>query len=343
MKKIKLLMLFLTVSTAVFAQETIKMKVKENKAPCMGVGPMECLQVKIGKEKNWGNFYSSIDGFNYEPGYEYKLKVEKTKRQGIIPADASAFTYKLKKVVCKKKAKSINNKAEAMNYLDKKMVLTQLNGKSITKGKIYTTLNSTNNSMSGKSGCNNFGASFKLKEEHIEIERGMGTMMACDPETMQLENDFLKALEQKHFSIGIEGTSVTFYNTKKNPVLVFEIPTEKDIWSFIDGKKWKLFQMDHIGKDYEGVFIQFDEKNKKVHGNTGCNNFFGTFSTMENVITFSGLGTTRMACMDDDKKQTEKRIIEILSDKSVSFDVADQTLNFYVDDKLIMMYGLITE
>ncbi len=338
----KLLMLFLTVSTAVFAQETIKMQVKEQKVPCTGVAPMECLEVKIGKEKEWTYFYDGIEGFDYEPGYIYRLKVEKTKRSGVIPADASAYTYKLKKVVSKKKVKSAvtNN---GVSYVDKKMVLTQLNGKNIASTSVYMTLKGETGMINGKSGCNSFGASYKLDKDRIQISRGMGTLMACDAESMKLENDFLKALEQQNFTIETKGNAVTFLNSKKEKVMVFEVQDEKSIWSFINGKKWKLIQMDRVGKDYGKAYITFDVKNQKVYGNGGCNNFFGTFSTADNNISFSGLGSTRMACMNDESMHTEGKIMEYLSEKTVSYDVADQTLNFYVDNKLVLMYGLVTE
>ena len=39
-------MMLTVVSSLTYGQETLKMFVKENKVPCQGVAPMECLQVK---------------------------------------------------------------------------------------------------------------------------------------------------------------------------------------------------------------------------------------------------------------------------------------------------------
>jgi len=77
MKSLKMLVLFFSVASMALAQETIKMQVKESKVHCTGVGPMEYLQVKTGKEKEWTYFYENIEGFDFESGYRYKLKVEK--------------------------------------------------------------------------------------------------------------------------------------------------------------------------------------------------------------------------------------------------------------------------
>ncbi len=44
----------------------------------------------------WEYFYSSIDGFDYEPGYLYRLSVRETPRgEAATPADASTIVYTL--------------------------------------------------------------------------------------------------------------------------------------------------------------------------------------------------------------------------------------------------------
>ena len=70
--------------------------VNSSKAPCVGVGPMECLQVRRSESGPWELFYSQIDGFSYEAGYIYKLKVqEEILDPATVPADASSIRYTL--------------------------------------------------------------------------------------------------------------------------------------------------------------------------------------------------------------------------------------------------------
>ncbi|SEW09523.1 protein of unknown function [Chryseobacterium wanjuense] len=71
-------------------------------ADCTGVAPMKCLQVKEKPTENWTNFYSNIEGFTYEPGYEYVLQV-KTEKIENPPADGSSIKYTLVKQVSKTK------------------------------------------------------------------------------------------------------------------------------------------------------------------------------------------------------------------------------------------------
>ncbi|MEG1586131.1 MAG: DUF4377 domain-containing protein [Bacteroidales bacterium] len=73
---------------------------------CHGVGPMKCYQVKYpdqqGQTDAWETMYTQIEGFDYEPGYVYKLKVKKEildKKD--LPQDASSIRYTLISVVSK--------------------------------------------------------------------------------------------------------------------------------------------------------------------------------------------------------------------------------------------------
>lgn len=42
--------------------------------------------------------------------------------------------------------------------------------------------------------------------------------------------------------------------------------------------------------------LTLESISRKLTGNTGCNQMFGTFTTNQNEITFGGLGSTKMFC-----------------------------------------------
>lgn len=71
---------------------------------CTGAAPMKCLQVKTPDRKDWEFFYSGIEGFNYEEGYTYRIrvKIEDVKNP---PADASSKKYILLDILEKTPAK----------------------------------------------------------------------------------------------------------------------------------------------------------------------------------------------------------------------------------------------
>ncbi|MGY3917266.1 DUF4377 domain-containing protein [Aeromonas australiensis] len=67
---------------------------------CVGVGPMQCMQVRSDELQPWTLFYQNIEGFQFEPGYRYQLTVSKEQLTH-VPADAPSLRYQLVKVVNK--------------------------------------------------------------------------------------------------------------------------------------------------------------------------------------------------------------------------------------------------
>lgn len=80
--------------------DTVKYTVASQTGDCVGVAPQQCLLIKKGDATEWEYFYSNIEGFNYESGYEYVLEVQESKLEN-VPADASSIKYVLVKEISK--------------------------------------------------------------------------------------------------------------------------------------------------------------------------------------------------------------------------------------------------
>ena len=65
---------------------------------CTGVAPQQCLQVREDPNADYELFYNSIEGFTFEPGYEYELLV-RVDTVANPPADGSSLQYTLVEVV----------------------------------------------------------------------------------------------------------------------------------------------------------------------------------------------------------------------------------------------------
>lgn len=74
--------------------------VAAERKPCTGVGPMECLQVREAADRPWQYFYSEIQGFTFEPGFHYELRVRE-ENVANPPADGSSMRWTLVRVVSK--------------------------------------------------------------------------------------------------------------------------------------------------------------------------------------------------------------------------------------------------
>lgn len=71
-----------------------------------GVVEQSCFLVKYSPEaSNWQYMYNSIEGFEYEPGYEYVLLVNRLELKN-VPQDTSRYVYRLKNVLNKQKKHS---------------------------------------------------------------------------------------------------------------------------------------------------------------------------------------------------------------------------------------------
>jgi len=72
--------------------------VAAERAPCVGVAPMQCLQVRDTPEQPWRLHYGEIIGFTHEPGIEYRLRIFEDDVPN-PPADASSKRWFLDLVV----------------------------------------------------------------------------------------------------------------------------------------------------------------------------------------------------------------------------------------------------
>ncbi|WP_201574782.1 DUF4377 domain-containing protein [Psychrobacter sp. H8-1] len=83
-----------------------KIIVADYQEDCVGVGPQSCLLTKLAgqthSQTGWEYRYSNIEGFDYEPDYEYTLLIKNTPMNN-PPADASSVHSKLMKILEKKR------------------------------------------------------------------------------------------------------------------------------------------------------------------------------------------------------------------------------------------------
>jgi copper homeostasis protein (lipoprotein) len=76
----------------------------------------------------------------------------------------------------------------------------------------------------------------------------------------------------------------------------------------------------------------------RVHGNAGCNNFFGQFKTSENALTFSAMGSTMMACPQ--AMDTERGFLAALS-ATTRYQISGLFMELYAEDQLLARFEAI--
>jgi heat shock protein HslJ len=194
--------------------------VNSSKVECTGVGKMQCLQIQESetlKPNDWKNFFGNIEGFEYEPGYIYKLSVKKENLDpATVPADASTLKYSLVKVIEK-------NRDEKMRINDI-WALKTMNGEAIDSNNFqkHPVLEIHLNEMKifGNDGCNNmFGNIESFDEKNIAFGAIGGTKMACP--NMELSSKYTSALG-KTKTYKLDGLQLYFYDADGNEVLKYQ-------------------------------------------------------------------------------------------------------------------------
>jgi hypothetical protein len=91
-----LLVVFLSVASCSDLRSILY--VGPQRVECTGVGPQLCLLVKTKPDADWEYFHDSIEGFDFEAGYTYKLLVRRTRVENPA-ADASSVRVRLVKIL----------------------------------------------------------------------------------------------------------------------------------------------------------------------------------------------------------------------------------------------------
>jgi heat shock protein HslJ len=173
---------------------------------CEGVGPMQCMQIATSPEGPWELLYQEIEGFSFEPGSSYELRVRK-EQVANPPADGSSLRYILEEVVSTTPA--TDGAGADAELAGSNWKLSDLNGAAPVAGTKVTLGFGADGRASGSAGCNNYGGSYTGGEGTLAVGPLMSTKMACVGEgVMEQESSFLGLL-QRAASYTLDGDTLT--------------------------------------------------------------------------------------------------------------------------------------
>ncbi|HRK61856.1 MAG TPA: DUF4377 domain-containing protein [Candidatus Omnitrophota bacterium] len=168
-------------------------KIASAQVDCMGVAPMKCLSIQREGKTDWENFYDSIQGFDYEPGFDYEVKVKVTPVEN-PPADASSLSYALEELVAKVPAVTEEEKVLHDIWVLKSADSKLLNPETL-KNKPVLELHVKKSVYIGQAPCNRYSGGMKVLENNaIKFESAAVTRMACDD--LAAETDYFALLER---------------------------------------------------------------------------------------------------------------------------------------------------
>lgn len=302
---------------------------------CEGVAPQKCLLVKENADDEYTFFYDQIEGFEWEPGFEYELLVNVTNVEN-PPADGSSLQYELVEVVSKT-AVADNS---PISFLNGDWVLTELtvDGQTITLPTgAEVTLTIDGDQVSGSAGCNTFTGTATLADGAASFGPLATTRKACPEEVMAVETAvlqlFANATTYSDGRVNLilssqDGSSTaTFDHASETTAVSPELP------SFLNGK-WAFGQLIADGNTVRLPYSNFayltiDGQN--VSGSAGCNDFSGTATFNEGSVNLSPLAVTRKMCADESVMAYENALLSIL-DNATSYEATGNAMTISNDD-----------
>lgn len=206
--KITFILFLSLITTCVTAQHKKTLYIADHTAAC---GEEDCLQIKTKNKAGWSILKDSISGFNYQEGYEYKIKVKETK---------GTPRYTLLQVVNQKKT----NYLPVTKLENKKWVLVSMFDSLTTLGigdtTIYIQLDMKAGKLSGHGVCNHLRASVKNEGSQLTFGKIGFTKMKCPSQGNILEKIIENLLEATD-SYTLKGNTLILLS-QKGSYLVFK-------------------------------------------------------------------------------------------------------------------------
>lgn len=269
-------------------------------ADCVGVGPMQCMMVKENPDDEYQFFYSEIEGFTFEPGYTYVVRV-RVEPVANAPADVSNLKYTLIEVVSQEAmaaaGTATGSALEGPTW--------QLTGVADASGVVSAapegvtaTATFADGRVSGSGGCNNYSATYTLDGDSLTVMPGPMTMMACPEPQMTVEQQLMAALGATA-AYEIANGELHLLNADGQVVATFTVlaPTS------LTGVIWVATMVNNGREAVVGVLEDttitavFDAEGK-VGGSAGCNRYFAGYTVEGATIAIEPPASTRKMCAE---------------------------------------------
>jgi heat shock protein HslJ len=175
------------------------------------------------------------------------------------------------------------------------------------------------NMFSITGGCNRISGGWTLGDgQHLTFSPGPSTLMACEETLMRQEADTNQLLAEVNGYLR-EGTALTLKTAAGGSIQFTEqadANNDAQALTALVGNQWHVVAQ-LVGGDAVVSFsttpiLQF-AADGSLSGQTGCNKFFGTYSTnADGGLTLHVTGTTKMAC-EEALMQQEQAFLETLT------------------------------
>jgi heat shock protein HslJ len=178
------------------------------------MAPDVCLQVRESSDAPWTLLHGAIEGFSYEPGYLYEIRIRE-EAVANPPADASSIRRILVSIVSRTPA------PPSLRGVTWRLV--SINGREAQAGIRVTAVFSDDNRVAGSAGCNRYFGGAAVSGAKLEVGLLGSTLMHCgDSGVMSQEQEYLAALG-KATAYSVAGTELRLGPAAGPVTLVFKV------------------------------------------------------------------------------------------------------------------------
>jgi heat shock protein HslJ len=181
--------------------------------------------------------------------------------------------------------------------------------------------------LNGQSGCNTYTTAYQVTGDSLTIAPDIAvTAMACPEPQMAVEDEYLERLPRTA-TYAIDGATLTLADASGEALLVYETtaPGEAllgtwNVTSYYTGNA--------VASVVGDVTLTAEFTADAVSGNTGCNQFNGSYTVDGDAIEIGPLASTRAACSSEELQQQETDYLAAL-DLATTFQVTGSRLDLF--------------
>jgi heat shock protein HslJ len=180
--------------------------------------------------------------------------------------------------------------------------------------------------LQGFGGCNRLVGSYTMVGDRLTLEPLAGTMMACQPDVMAVEDGFKKALAGT-LRFNVSGDRLTLAAASDtDPSLVFDAEPPPRL----EGVVWEVTSYNNgrqaTVSPLPGTTLTVSFEKEAIVGNAGCNSFRAPYTREGNRLTVGPAAATRMHCAGEGVMEQERQFlaaIESATTWAIERDILD--------------------
>ncbi|MFN2136716.1 MAG: META domain-containing protein [Candidatus Promineifilaceae bacterium] len=307
-----------------------------------GAGPQQCMQYKASPDESYRLFYDTIDGFEFQPGYEYELSVLVEPVEN-PPADGSALRYTLIEVISQTPVTAEqpmvgeSEPSGALNLEGQPWLLTSFvdpagqQAEALADTRVTIAFN--NGEVSGSGGCNNYFGTYQLNGSSLTLSPMGSTMMACVPDDIMTQETAYFAMLGQVVSYEIVEGQLHLQDMTGQTIAVFEADTNISLI----GTEWQAIGYNNgtggvqslvLGSEITAVFSE----SGLVSGSAGCNDYRASFQVEGNNMTISPAAVTRKICPEPEGAMEQEALYLAALEQAATYEVTGPRLDIYDAD-----------